>query len=235
MKFRAASLMFSLLAVFSSASCSSSDDIDTSTGALGGPVSGPADDHCAQRTGVSDPAACTGPTSDDGAAGAEDAAGGATSDDSDESAGGASAANDCNQTHDAENGDTMYNDSGDDDDCKYHLSWTSTAIRKGNNVTFTVNLTSKADGSPVQHIAAQKKGALALSRIEPYIPCKPTHRPPAADLSAPIKETAPGVYTIGPVVFDESARWAVRFHFYEECVDSETSPHGHAAFFVDVP
>src|SRR5215475_9454936 len=35
-------------------------------------------------------------------------------------------------------GDTMYNAEGNDDDCKYHISWTSTAIREDQNVTFTV-------------------------------------------------------------------------------------------------
>lgn len=237
MKFGAASLMLVLLVDLSSASCSSSnsDVVDTASGAVGGPVSGPADDHCESRPrGVSDPKACTGLASDDTAAGSDQAAGGAASDE--EAAGGAgSAARDCNQAHDADYGETMYNDSGDDDDCKYHLSWTSTPIRKGAQVTFSVTLTSKADGAPLERIAAQQPGAFAVSRIEPFIPCKPAHRAPAADLKAPIRESAPGVYSVGPVVFDESARWAIRFHLYEECVDSITSPHGHAAFFVDVP
>jgi hypothetical protein len=48
-------------------------------------------------------------------------------------------------------------------------------------------------------------------------------------------ETKPGVFEVGPIAFDKSGRWAVRLHFYEECVHSETSPHGRAAFFVDVP
>jgi hypothetical protein len=137
--------------------------------------------------------------------------------------------------HDAQYGETLYNKSGVDDDCKYDVSWTSTPVRKGESVTFTVTATSKSSGEPLEKIAAQATGAVALSRVEPYVPCDPTHVPPRADLTAQIKETAPGVFSVGPIVFDESGRWVVRFHFYEECVDSETSPHGHAAFFVDVP
>ena len=48
-------------------------------------------------------------------------------------------------------------------------------------------------------------------------------------------ETSPGNYTIGPVKFDAAGNWNVRFHFHDECTDSEESPHGHVAFFVKVP
>jgi hypothetical protein len=43
------------------------------------------------------------------------------------------------------------------------------------------------------------------------------------------------VFQGGPLRFDRSGRWVVRFHFYEDCNDGESSPHGHIAFFVDVP
>jgi hypothetical protein len=47
---------------------------------------------------------------------------------------------------------------------------------------------------------------------------------------------APGVYVVGPVVFDKSGDWVFRFHFNEECLDvSPESPHGHAAFHITVP
>jgi hypothetical protein len=46
----------------------------------------------------------------------------------------------------------------------------------------------------------------------------------------------PGTYSVGPVRFDQAGRWFVRFHFYETCSDApEDSPHGHVAFWVDVP
>lgn len=238
MKLRAASVVLTALTIISGASCSSSSSDNTATGPVGGQVVGVQDDHCAgQPVGVSDPAACLGSdTAAAGAAGgANDGALATTGGEGPSTAGGASGTADCNLAHDADYGDTMYNASGDDDDCKYHVSWTSTPIRKGENVTFTVTATSKATGLPLERIAPQPAGATALSRIEPYIPCQPTHVPPASDLNASVKEINPGVYTVGPVVFDASARWVVRFHFYEECIDADTSPHGHAAFFVDVP
>ncbi|HTA93571.1 MAG TPA: hypothetical protein VK745_28530 [Polyangiaceae bacterium] len=39
----------------------------------------------------------------------------------------------------------------------------------------------------------------------------------------------------GPIVLDESGRWVVRFHFYEQCIDQDNSPPRHAAFLVGVP
>jgi hypothetical protein len=37
-------------------------------------------------------------------------------------------------------------------------------------------------------------------------------------------------------VFDQSGRWVVRFHYFETCSDvPEDSPHGHVAFYIDVP
>jgi hypothetical protein len=49
-------------------------------------------------------------------------------------------------------------------------------------------------------------------------------------------ETSPGVYQIGPIVFDQPGQWTVRFHLYGSCFDlAPDSPHGHAAFFVQVP
>ena len=45
-----------------------------------------------------------------------------------------------------------------------------------------------------------------------------------------------GTYKIGPIVFDKPGRWVVRFHLFGTCDDAlATSPHAHAAFFVDVP
>jgi hypothetical protein len=62
-----------------------------------------------------------------------------------------------------------------------------------------------------------------------------THVAPTTDQK--FLETAmPGVYTVGPVRFDASGMWTVRFHFFETCTDfAEDSPHGHAAFYLNVP
>ena len=228
MKLRPTPLVLVAMVVLTAASCSSSssDQNAPATGPVGGAVVGPADDHCSgQPDGIADPAACTTPANSDSAGGAGGAAGDS----------GTAGAADCNLTHDASYGDTLYNSSGADDDCKYLVSWTSTAVRKGESVTFTVTATSKSTGAPLEALASQPPGSTALSRLEVYMPCEPMHVPPIADFQPTIKEIGPGVYTAGPIVFDESGRWVVRFHFYEECLDQDTSPHGHAAFFVDVP
>ena len=40
----------------------------------------------------------------------------------------------------------------------------------------------------------------------------------------------------GPIQFDMPGRWLIRFHVYHTCLDLvNTSPHGHAAFFLNVP
>jgi hypothetical protein len=142
------------------------------------------------------------------------------------------AGSDCNAEHDAAYGDTLYNDSGDDDDCKYAASWSSTPIRLNQDVTFTVKAQDLTTNAP---IAALDDGVLPLSRVEVYQPCKPTRRAPAQDYMAKFKMIAPGEFSGGPLRFDQSGRWVVRFHFYEQCLDSESSPHGHIAFFIDVP
>jgi hypothetical protein len=123
----------------------------------------------------------------------------------------------------SEYGDTMFNSEADDDDCKYHVKWSADAIRQSADVTFTVTVTKKAESAPL---------AGAPVRAEVFL--DDTH--PAPNTKQASKETASGTYTVGPIRFDKTGRWTVRFHFSEECEDLlETSPHGHAAFFVDVP
>jgi hypothetical protein len=120
-------------------------------------------------------------------------------------------------------GPTMYGTSVDDDDCKYHLAWSSTDIYEDTDVTFTVKLTTKTD---------DKAATGSLSLIEAFLDDK--HPAPNSDQMAP--EDPPGTYEIGPIRFDAKGKWTVRFHFFEQCTDvSEDSPHGHAAVYVDVP
>jgi hypothetical protein len=236
MKFQLSSIVLITMAVFSGASCSSSGSNGPAAASskVGGALAGPEDTHCDNEpAGVSDPAVCL--NSDLGnLQGSAGGAGGTAGDSAPADSGGAAGASDCALTHDAQYGETLYNAAGHDDDCKYRVSWVSTPIRKGENVTFTVTAMSNA-GEPLERIAAQKAGELALSRVEPYVPCDVSHAPPSADFRPSIVEISPGVFTVGPIVFDESGRWTLRFHFYESCFDSETSPHGHIAFFVDVP
>lgn len=123
-------------------------------------------------------------------------------------------------------GDTMYNTSGNDDDCKYQTGWSSTPIVRNGNTMFTFTALHTVDGTPAT-------GANVYAEV--FLPStnhiSPTTQPP-------VEETPPGsgVYSIGPVVFDEPGQWTVRFHLHEDCLDLlPDSPHGHAAFYVNVP
>jgi hypothetical protein len=111
-------------------------------------------------------------------------------------------------------GATMFNAEGDDDDCKYHVKFSSTDIRENSNFNFVVTATSKTDGSAVTNANVDP---------EPNTPFKTVENPA-------------GTYTIGPLQLDAPGQWTVRFHFFEQCDDNVAdSPHGHAAFFVEVP
>ncbi|MFO0670997.1 MAG: FixH family protein [Polyangiaceae bacterium] len=117
----------------------------------------------------------------------------------------------------------MFNAEADDDDCKYHVKWSITPIQVGKDATVTVTVTKRTDGSPLT--GASPNAELFLSD---------TH--PAPNTAVKTTETAAGTYTIGPVQFDASGQWTMRFHFFETCTDvAEDSPHGHAAFWVAVP
>ena len=171
------------------------------TGTTGGAVQGTADTHCTGKPTVTvDPMACTAMPMDGGA--------------------------DAAPVDGGDVGDnyppTMFNAEGDDDDCKYHVKWTSSGVAQGSEASFNVTLTFKKDGTPVR---------MASQRLEVFL--DETH--PAPNTNQKGAESSPGVYAVGPIRFDKPGRWTVRFHFSEECVDAENSPHGHAAFYVDVP
>ena len=120
-------------------------------------------------------------------------------------------------------GPTRFNAEADDDDCKYHVKWTSSPIRQNTDVTFTATTTQKAGGAPA---------TAANLLIEAFL--SDTH--PAPNTNQHATESAGGTYQIGPVRFDAPGRWTVRFHIHGECADTAPdSPHGHVAFFVDVP
>ncbi len=119
-------------------------------------------------------------------------------------------------------GATLFNAEGDDDDCKYHVKWTASDVCESTDVTFHLTLTKKADGTAAT-------GAMPMAEVF----LSDTHPAPNSDAMA--MEGSNGAYDVGPIRFDASGRWTVRFHFYGDCDDGPTSPHGHAAFFVDVP
>jgi hypothetical protein len=133
-------------------------------------------------------------------------------------------------------GDTMFGHEGDDDDCKYHVVWLSTPICENTNVLFTVTLTNLGDQSPVTGIP----GGIIL---EPYIPVsldascdnQGSIVSPSAGQFLVETPAGSGVYQ-GPVMFTAPGEWTLRFHIHEECADLlPDSPHGHAAFHIDVP
>jgi hypothetical protein len=120
-------------------------------------------------------------------------------------------------------GVTMYNSSGSDDDCKYNVNWQSTTVKENVGVTFYMNALRRADGLPAK--AAHVVLEVFLNSSHPT----PTNNIPNTELGD-------GSYLVGPVLFDAPGMWTVRFHLYEMCSDDpQDSPHGHAAFYVNVP
>lgn len=115
---------------------------------------------------------------------------------------------------------------GQDDDCKYDVSFTNSCVVVNQPVTFKVTLTARDTRKPAS-------GARPDSP-EAYLMGDPSHISPSLEITA--KESPTGTYSIGPIVFDRAGRWVVRFHFFETCSDVPAdSPHGHIAFYIDVP
>jgi hypothetical protein len=210
--------------VLSASACSSSSSgtqpVTLTCATPGAPTPGNADSHCnGVPTQVVSQASCG--VNDAGLSG-----GGSVGD------GGADAGADDTCDY----GATMFGNEGDDDDCKYHVVWSSTEICEGTpGVTFTATITSKTDNSPVSGVP----DGLIMEVFQPTDPnaaCDDmsTHPSPEADnlIESP---AGSGTYK-GRVVFDASGQWTVRFHIHEECSDVlDDSPHGHAAFRVTVP
>ncbi len=133
-------------------------------------------------------------------------------------------------------GATMYNGSGKDDDCKYAVQWTSTPIRENEDVFFTVTASCLATGT-----ACTEGSAATGANIFAEVFQGTTHVAPPTNQAA--VEDPPGTYKVGPIEFDDAGSggsagnsWTVRFHLHENCLDLEPdSPHGHAAFYLNVP
>jgi hypothetical protein len=172
----------------------------------GGPVPGEVDAHCTD----SDGSAIVQETR--AAACMDSSAGGAT-----DGAGGAA------PEEEEEEELTLFNAEGDDDDCKYHVAFSASCVERNRDVTLTLHASNRSDESAL--VGATPTTEIFLSDTHPA----PNTKPKAVMVE-------PGVYTIGPVQFDKPGRWTLRFHLFEECLDArEDSPHGHVAFYVDVP
>jgi hypothetical protein len=204
----AISLAFALVAV---GGCSSSSPAVDAAGGTGGgsdgpatdavvlpagPVAGPPDDHCGAKVQMVDPAVCmAGPPDASASDGGEDEE------------------------------EIRYNAEADDDDCKYHMSFTTTAVGLNKDVFFTVKATKKSDGTAAPWGAQDDIEAFTEDM---------TH--PAPNITGKPVQSPVGTMKFGPVRFDRAGRWVVRFHIQHACTDNdEASPHSHAAFFINVP
>lgn len=168
-------------------------------GAIGGPLKGAADTHCANVAAQPVNAAVCGGSATPIATGA--------------------ANSDYGDTHDG----TV----ADDDDCKYHVSWASTPLQENTNVTFTIQ---------ANELAGTQAKVTGLDTTNGYAEVFLTDTHPGPPTAQRVTTTAPGTITFGPVEFDKKGVWTVRFHFFELCSDEDqASPHGHTAFYVEVP
>ena len=193
----------------------------TCSGTTGGPVLGLQDDHCEAPDGgqiiqVTTVAGCTD-EGDGGDAGL-----------------GPDTGDPCPGDMNAY-GPVMFNTSGSDDDCKYDVAWQSTPICENQPAYFTVVVTKREDNSPLLGVETGGSFVPANPRPDVVLTCShPIPNSPAPRNPSP--SVAPGTYVVGPVVFDQPGDWVFRFHFNEECLDiAPDSPHGHAAFHINVP
>ena len=172
-----------------------SDDTGDAAVGAGGPVAGPVDDHCGTTVQVTTAAVCHYTAPAD--AGMEP----------------------------EETPELRFNSSSDDDDCKYHVNFsTTTPVAKNTDMFITVTAIRKEDGKPATMAAPE---VYLTTADDKHI---------APDTTPTATEGPDGTYKIGPVKFDVSGRWKLLFHFYELCSDlPKNSQHGHASFWFDVP
>jgi YtkA-like len=116
-----------------------------------------------------------------------------------------------------------YNAEADDDDCKYHVKFSTSTVAANKDVSVTVTITNKSDGKPA-------------TGADPSLESFLTTTHPVPETMPTVTETTPGTYSVSPLRFDASGRWTMKIHLYEACYDiAEASPHGHVSFFFDVP
>lgn len=209
--------------------CKSTDDA-TNPGSTctstGGPVDGPADMHCIDSSGKQIVQPIGKCSADGSGAGGSDGGGGAAGSDGAVAAAGHDEHDHADAGTDDEEYTIHYGSEAADDDCKYDASFSTTCLEVGKNVTVSLNLRERDTGNPAN-------GGHPDSP-EIYLASKPSHISPSNAIKA--VEGPLGTYQIGPVVFDEPGRWVIRFHYFESCSDiPPDSPHGHVAFYVDVP
>jgi hypothetical protein len=250
---RAGIASFSVAGALAIAACSTSSPLKAPAHLTctepGEATPGPMDMHCVGAVQPVNQASCFpeagAAVSEDAEAGSE--GGGAGDDAGPTEDAGASSSNGCAY------GPTMFGPGtsgagapmvveGDDDDCKYHVSWTSTPICASSTlgVYFTVTVTYLGTNTPVTDIPAQEgilPEAFIPTALDAACDIATTHISPTPFDPPGLLETSStsGIY-VGPVIFDQSGEWTLRFHIHEECSDMyDDSPHGHAAFHITVP
>src|SRR5579863_544460 len=190
----------------------------------GAPAPGPVDDHCATAA-------------DDGGPRTQ------TIGDVSECCSGADAGAGDGGDQGCPYGATMFGMEGDDDDCKYHVTWTSTPICEGNpGAQFVMKAVyrSRSDsaGNPLPLTGANPMTETFTTTTGDWDAasyCDDGSNHPGPTSGNHMTEGPPGTYTAN-VAFDEPGLWTLRFHFNEECADiAPDSPHGHAAFHFNVP
>jgi hypothetical protein len=218
------------------AACSEEDDVSppaaVCTASSGGPVAGPASTHCVADDGspivqtigacLSGAEAAEEEHEHEGDAGEEHEHEGDAGEEHEHEG-------DAGEEHEHDEGEEHepnFGNAADDDDCKYRVSFTNSCVGVNQPVTFTLSLTRKFDNQP--------GSGTNPAFPEVFLESDPTHISPSNDITA--TEGPDGTYAIGPIVFDVPGRWVIRYHYFETCSDvAEDSPHGHAAFYIDVP
>lgn len=153
------------------AACSTGPSATLSdAGPPGGPVAGPADDHCAGDgapfTQAISIASCSADphTVDAGAT----------------------------QPY----GAPMYGASGADDDCKYDVSWSATQITENADVTFTLTAKKRADGSPATGAAPYVDATLSPTHPAPNALPTTTETAPGVYTMGPERFDKAGRWTV---------------------------------------
>jgi hypothetical protein len=135
-------------------------------------------------------------------------------------------------------GTTNYGMEADDDDCKYHVAWTSTPICETPGASyFTIHATYKSNRMPLTG---------AAPTVEVFVTSPPDCGAglPVCDTCTPhpgpmyavhLVESSPAGTYVAPVEFDQPGIWTLRFHFFDGCDDTPNTLHGHVAFHVTVP
>jgi hypothetical protein len=131
-------------------------------------------------------------------------------------------------------GETAFGHEADDEDCKYHIKWTSDPVCNATldargyviGTQFTLTVTNRADNSPLSRAA---KLTVDASRTSPAGAGCDDSALPSFQLGA-----TDGTYA-GNIEFDQAGQWTIRVQIDDNCVNLPASPYGHVAFRVTVP